>query len=272
MCSHPSPPPARLLIMATRRLRERLVTKGLARRGLAVEVATSADPMVAAVQASAADAVLMLPETLAGPNGIDDIRRLRRVSQAPCIVVAGRDDAPAQRIAALNAGADEVLHTGIPASEAIARLRAMLRRARQAPAPEQAAEAQAAPWKLVAAGRYLAAPAGRRQRLTSAEFDLVAMLAAAAGAPVDRDAISRKVFRRPWRIDDRAVDSLVKRLRRKMPADAIHSVRGIGYAMTVAIEATPAPVENCALHAIAPAPKHATTYSCLTNETSTLTR
>ncbi len=258
--------------MATRRLRARLVTSGLARRGLAVEFAASPDPAVAAVEAAAADAILLLPETLSGPNGIDDIRRLRRVSQAPFIVVAGREDAPAQRIAALDAGADEVLHAGIPVSEAIARVRAMLRRARRPDASEQAAAPQDTRWRLVAAGRYLAAPAGRRQRLTSAEFDLVAMLAAAAGAPVDRDAISRKVFRRPWRIDDRAVDSLVKRLRRKMPADAIHSVRGVGYAMTVAIEAAPAPVENCALHAIAPAPKKTTTYSCLTNATSTLTR
>jgi DNA-binding response OmpR family regulator len=258
--------------MATRRLRARVVMNGLARRGLAVELAASPDPAVAAVEAAAADAILMLPETLAGPNGIDDIRRLRRVSQAPCIVVAGREDVPAQRIAALDAGADEVLHAGIPVSEAIARVRAMLRRAGRAgraAAPEPVAPAQEGPWRLVAAGRYLAAPSGPPQRLTSAEFDLVAMLAAAAGAAVDRDAISRKVFRRPWRTDDRAVDSLVKRLRRKMPADAIHSVRGVGYAMTVAIEPAPAPVENCALHAIAPARPKNTTYSCLTNETST---
>ena len=87
-------------------------------------------------------------------------------------------------------------------------------------------------------------------RLTSAEYELVAMLAAAQGAAVDREAICRRVFRRPWRPDDRAVDSLVKRLRRKMPTDAIHSVRGVGYALTVAILAAPSPVENCALHAI----------------------
>jgi DNA-binding response OmpR family regulator len=243
------PPPApRLFLLATRQLRARLMADGLARRGVAVEVAPSLDSLVASAAAGLPDAVLLVPESLAGPNGIAAIRRLRAVSATPCVVVASAEDAAADRVEALDCGADEVLHGGIPVPEAIARIRATLRRGRPAP-PPVAEPAAPMRWRLHTTGRRLAPPGGPAHRLTSAEFDLVAMLAAAQGAAVDREAISRQVFRRPWRPDDRAVDSLVKRLRRKMPTDAIHSVRGVGYALTVAIDAAPSPVENCALHA-----------------------
>ena len=64
--------------------------------------------------------------------------------------------------------------------------------------------------------------------MTHAEYALLSILAAAGGDAVERDAISDQVFRRPWRPDDRAVDSLVKRVRRKLPPDAIPSVRSVG--------------------------------------------
>jgi hypothetical protein len=83
----------------------------------------------------------------------------------------------------------------------------------------------------VPARRGLLAPDGRAVRLTSAEFELLRLLAAASGDPVGREAISRTVFRRPWRVEDRAIDGLVKRLRRRIGIDAIATVRGIGYAL-----------------------------------------
>jgi DNA-binding response OmpR family regulator len=228
------------------------VADGLTRRGLAAEMASSLDRMVDTAAAGSPDAVLLVPESLSGPNGIAAIRRLRAVSGMPCVVVARPGDAPADRVAALDAGADEVLHGGIPVSEAIARIRATLRRAGRTGSVMPAASLDPVPWRLVAAGRRLSPPIGPARRLTSAEYDLVAMLAGARGAAVDREAISRLVFRRPWRPDDRAVDSLVKRLRRKMPKDVIQSVRGVGYALTVDILGATAPVENCALHANRP--------------------
>jgi DNA-binding response OmpR family regulator len=240
-------PSARLLLLATPRLRARLVADGLGRRGVGVEVAPSLDRLMEAATAGGPDAILLVPERLAGPHGIAAIRRLRAACSIPCVIVAAPEDTPADRVAALDAGADEVLHGGIPVPEAIARIRAALRRARP-DAPARAEVAEFAPWRLVAAGRRLSEPGGPGHRLTSAEYELVAMLAAAHGAPVDREAISRQVFRRPWRPDDRAVDSLVKRLRRKLPSDAIHSVRGVGYVLTLAILDAPPPVENCALH------------------------
>ena len=87
--------------------------------------------------------------------------------------------------------------------------------------------------------------------MTNAEYALLSILAAAGGDAVERDAISEQVFRRPWRPDDRAVDSLVKRVRRKLPPDAIQSVRSVGYALTIALETGSAHVQICAPHIVA---------------------
>ena len=88
-------------------------------------------------------------------------------------------------------------------------------------------------WRFAPESRALVAAAGGRDpiRLTAAEYELIRLLAAAGGEPVDRETISRAVFRRPWRVEDRAVDGLVKRIRRKLDRDAIASVRGVGYAL-----------------------------------------
>ena len=98
--------------------------------------------------------------------------------------------------------------------------------------------------RFLAEDRCIRAPDGTVHRLTGAEFELLRLLAAAAGEPVDREAICRRVFRRPWRPEDRSVDDLVKRLRRKTDPLAIQAVRGIGYAMPVR-RAPLACVENC---------------------------
>jgi two-component system OmpR family response regulator len=129
----------------------------------------------------------------------------------------------------------------------LARLRAVLRRAslasrRPLRLAEETADARVIEggWRLSAHRRAVVAPdGGAALPLTGAEFELLRLLAGAQGEPVDRETISRSVFRRPWQIEDRAVDGLVKRLRRKLRADAIASVRGVGYALRFA-EATAA--------------------------------
>jgi DNA-binding response OmpR family regulator len=75
---------------------------------------------------------------------------------------------------------------------------------------------------------------GKRLQLTSAEFTLLEVLAAANGQAVSRDTLSEAALRRPWRPEDRSVDQLVFSLRQKLPPDEgggplIHSIRGAGY-------------------------------------------
>jgi DNA-binding response OmpR family regulator len=82
--------------------------------------------------------------------------------------------------------------------------------------------------------REVLRPDGRPCGLTSAEFDILQILAGERGRGVTRDEICRHVFRRPYRVGDRTVDMLVARLRRTIeliPAQpqTIKTVRSIGY-------------------------------------------
>lgn len=162
------------------------------------------------------------------PCVLDALRDLRRESAIPCVVVGAACVPPGQRVAALDAGADEVIDPAVPVPEAVARVRAVLRRAasRHAPASTRGK------WRLSSTLRQVDAPDGSSHRLTSAEFDLLRLLVAASGQTVSRDDISQQVLRRPWNPADRAVDGLVKRLRQKLGPDAIQSTRGVGYVLT----------------------------------------
>jgi DNA-binding response OmpR family regulator len=164
------------------------------------------------------------------PCAFQAMREIRLASSLPCVVVGGTPVQVDDRVAALDAGADEVLDAGTPVPEAVARIRAVLRRsAVSAPA--------AAPkrWRLSHGTRRLERPEGGCHRLTTAEFDLLQALVAASGAPVDRDAISRQALGRSWQPEDRSVDGLVKRLRRKLGSEAIQTARGRGYALAIEI-------------------------------------
>jgi DNA-binding response OmpR family regulator len=186
-------------------------------------------------------------------SAVEALRQLRAASSIPCILLAGTADAADDRVAALEAGADDYLHPGMATVEAVARIRAVLRRSgpgpaaqHGVPAPEAAAPDVAAPrvWRLVPEDRCILAPDGAVHRLTGAEFELLRLLTAAAGEPVDREVICRQVFRHPWRPEDRSVDDLVKRLRRKTDPLAIQAVWGVCYAMPRR-RAPVACVENC---------------------------
>jgi DNA-binding response OmpR family regulator len=193
-----------------------------------------------------ADLVLL---RLPGParDRLDFIQDLRSHCDLPCVVVSDQGETPAERIAALELGVDEYLLFTMSQPEMIARIHAVLRRAgrvrrREVPAAAsqpaaglQGTFALAGGWHFATQRRALVCnePPGVI-RLTSAEFELLRLLAASGGSPIDRDAISRAVFRRPWQVGDRAVDSLVKRVRQKGPPDLIATVRGCGYALLFA--------------------------------------
>lgn len=165
-------------------------------------------------------------------EALDALRDLRRASSMPCILVDATPLPAGERVAALEAGADEVLDAAVPLPEAVARVRAVLRRSGPAAAAHRPARGG---WSLSPNARLVHGPEGGSHRLTAAEFDLLRLLIAASGRAVERDAISREAFRRPWRPEDRAVDGLVKRLRRKLGPDAILASRGVGYALTIEI-------------------------------------
>ena len=185
--------------------------------------------------------LVMLGEIGAGSSMLPVVRRLRDLSRVPCIVLSAESD-DTSHIVTLEAGADDFIERSLPMRAILARIRAVLRRAEWppellgpmhvAPAPVAAPPPPSRGWRLQPQHRRLLRPDGMECDLTTAEFDLLRLLVEAGGVPVSRDDISATVFRRSFRAEDRTVDNLVLRLRRKLGADqerAIKTVRGAGY-------------------------------------------
>ncbi len=173
--------------------------------------------------------VLLGGQDLDGP--LSALRRLRAVSRVPCVLLAGGLDEAGGALAR-DAGADDAADRAAPLTAMLARVRAVLRRAEWGAAEAAPPAAGLDGWRLLPDRRQLLRPDGRECPLTTAEFDLVRVLVEGRGRPVPRDAIARAVFGRPFRPEDRTVDNLVLRLRRKLDAAdprAITTVRGAGY-------------------------------------------
>ncbi len=176
---------------------------------------------------------------------------LRAVTSAPILIHTGNRE-ETDRVLGLELGADDFLLKPISGRELVARLRARLRNipARlptpangPQPAPVQMAlpiptppAAEACGWRVVATDRRVYRPDGSPLRLTTAEFDTLAALAARPGDVRSREELTKLVFRRTWRSGDRAVDNAVLHLRQKLSQDlgdgCIVTVRQMGYVFT----------------------------------------
>jgi DNA-binding response OmpR family regulator len=238
------PPPVLRAVEADARLAERL-RAFLAEQGLPCGLHAEADSLFESLSARPPPPpprlVLIGVEEPGGALPV--LRRLRAASRVPCILLAGGLD-EAAGAAARDAGADDAADRAAPLPAVLARIRAVLRRAEwgagpagSAPAAPGSAAAVAATvgldgWRLLPDRRQLLRPDGCECPLTTAEFDLVRVLVERRGRAVSRDAIARSVFGRPFRPEDRTVDNLVLRLRRKLDTahpQAIRTVRGLGY-------------------------------------------
>lgn len=191
---------------------------------------------VLAMMAELQPILLLIDQRLGAISGTDVLRAVRGVSDVPCVILTGIND-PVDRILGLELGADDYIHKTAMPREILARIRAVLRRTRTfATAAAPAAREQAA-WDLRVAEHELYRPDGSPCRLTFAEFTLLRALVEARGEPLSRDILTEAVFDRPYRPGDRAIDSLIVRLRRRLEPDpeqpiVIKSARQQGYLFT----------------------------------------
>jgi len=180
--------------------------------------------------------VLLLDLNLPDRTGIDVVNYVAQQAKCGLIIVSDLADV-AERIIALELGADDYVPKPPPLRELAARIRAVSRRVKlRAPAP---AERNKPP--LTQAGTLTIDPTrhavhsanGGRIAVTSAEFLAIKALIDARGEPVSRSRLSEAALNHPWEYEDRSIDQLVYNLRRKLlaaeDATPIISVRGAGY-------------------------------------------
>lgn len=143
-------------------------------------------------------------------DGIELVERFAADGDCGIIVVTANDQA-AVRVQGLETGADDYLVKPAQPSELIARIRAVHRRMTKTPAAGPAARIG------VDTSRRCLVTMDRQQiLLTEAEMSALEAMLEAGGAPVSREGLSRSALKRELHADDRAVDQLVMKLRRKL--------------------------------------------------------
>jgi DNA-binding response OmpR family regulator len=176
--------------------------------------------------------LILLDQRLGDTTGTDVLRGLRAQTDTPCIIVTGAPD-PLDRVVNLELGADDEVDKSVRPRELLARIRAVLRRSRPAPPPPQPRPAPPERWTLHPERRELRGHDGATCLLTAAEFVTLRILNERRGQPVGRPELMGAVFGRLWKPEDRAIDTLIRKLRHKidpMGGDGgIKAVRANGY-------------------------------------------
>ena len=166
-------------------------------------------------------------------DGFEVLRQLRRRSSVPVIMLTARTEEH-DRIAGLNAGADDYLPKPFAPDELLARIRAVLRRA-GATEQSKAHKIEIEGLTLDERSREVWAGAERID-VTSIEFDILDLLARSAGRIVSRDELTAVLHQRESNPYERSLDVHISHLRKKLERGdmtPIRTVRGVGYMFTM---------------------------------------
>jgi DNA-binding response OmpR family regulator len=173
---------------------------------------------------------LMLPKV----DGLDVCRELRKTSQVPIIMVTARGE-ETDRVIGLELGADDYLTKPFSMRELLARIKAVLRRNQSGEGDDSGQTILSGSYGLELNEEYRTACLGGVElNLTRLEFDLMQHLLLNSGRVLSREQLLSQAWGYDFVGGTRAVDSAIKRLRRKIrkilpEADLLESVRGIGY-------------------------------------------
>ncbi|NIL81567.1 response regulator [Rhodococcoides kroppenstedtii] len=206
--------------------------RGLRLSGFTVITAPDGAVALDLVEARRPD-VVVLDMNMPVLDGSGVVSALRaRGNEVPVCVLSARSSVD-DRIAGLEAGADDYLTKPFVLAELVARINAMLRR-RTVPAEEQDSAVVVGPLTVDEPG-HRAIIAGRPLDLTKREFELLAVLARNHGVVLSRERLLELVWGYDFVADTNVVDVFVGYLRRKMEADGtprvLHTVRGVGFVL-----------------------------------------
>lgn len=204
--------------------------KNLEAAGLSCRLVANGDDALAEF-AREAPSLLVLDLMIPGLDGLEVCRRLRRTSEVPILMLTARSH-ETDKVLGFELGADDYLTKPFSTVELVARVRALLRRAqpREAVVEEVIRRGEL---ELDVARRSVHR-AGLPIEMTTLEFDVLLFLAQRPGRVFTREALMAHVWGAGRVVDDRSIDSLISRLRRKLEADAgkpryIQTVWGAGY-------------------------------------------
>ena len=213
----------RLLLAEDDRMIGASIQRGLKQDGLAVDWVQDGRAAELALAENVHD-LLVLDLGLPRREGLDVLRAMRRRGDdRPVLIVTARD-AVSDRVAGLDAGADDYLVKPFELTELAARIRALLRRSAGRAEP------------VVAYGDIELHPDTREIRvrgepvaLSAREFALLEALLVRPGAVLSRAQLEEKLYGWNEEVESNAVEVHIHALRKKLGADAIRNVRGVGW-------------------------------------------
>ena len=183
--------------------------------------------------------LILLDIMLPGMNGFEVLQRIRSRQNTPVIMLTGRTQR-IDRIVGLEIGADDFLEKPCDPRELLARVRAVLRRAKNnlkdepRPPPERIALGDIE----LDSGTRVVCRNGAELQLTAVEFNFLEILLRAAGHVVTREQLAQNALGRDLSAYDRSVDMHLSRIRKKLGhkykgIERIKTIRGVGFVYTV---------------------------------------
>jgi len=202
--------------------------RGLIYEGYRVETAADGAAGLAAARDNPPDLVI-LDWMLPGIDGLEVCRRLRAASNVPILMLTAKD-AVADRVQGLDAGADDYLVKPFALDEVLARLRALLRRAK----PE-APEILTFGDLRLDTGTHQAFRGDRAVELTAKEYELLELFLQHPRQVLTREVIYDRVWGYDFGGESNIIEVYVRYLRQKTESEAeprlLHTVRGVGYVL-----------------------------------------
>jgi len=223
---------SRILVVDDERPIRRFLRTSLTVNGYTVFEATNGREALAAVSANRPD-VIILDLGLPDIDGVEITQRIREWSQIPVIILSVREH-EVDKIAALDAGADDYLTKPFGVGELLARIRVALRRVTQ-PTTEPVVTNRDL---VVDLGRRLVTMAGSEVQLTPTEYDLLRVLVTQAGKVLTHQQLLRQVWGTGYEDEVHLLRVNVSNLRRKLEPEParpqyIITEPGVGYRLRI---------------------------------------
>lgn len=219
----------------------RMLTRFLEEQGFDVSSAEDGQQMWKHFNGRRIDMVLLDLNLPGGEDGLDLAREIRLQSDVPIMMLTSRDDV-IDRVVGIELGADDYIAKPFNLREVLARLKALLRRCRlpaTLPVPVKDEVLEFNGWTFDLSRRTLRTPLDEPVELTTAEHDMLMILARNPGRVLTRAFLMEETRARQLNAFDRSIDSQIARLRKKVEEDSKHpllikSVRGVGYVFAAA--------------------------------------
>ena len=225
---------ARILLIDDDDALAAMVSEYLASRGFTVERASDGPSGLARLERGGIDAVV-LDVMMPGPDGFEVLQTLRRDDPVPVVMLTARGE-DMDRIIGLEMGADDYLAKPFNPRELLARIKAVLRRARGVVSAN--GDGKAPPMRFgrleIDVDARVVRLDGEERPLTGHQFELLLAMARAAGRALTRDELMQRVRGENLEAFDRSIDVHVSRIRAAIEDDPkkprrIITLRGVGY-------------------------------------------